>query len=287
MLRYSVLLTAVGVATVAINALLARAVSKRRVNISRSATANAGKKYSTGVSGIEMIETIKAAGAENSFFERWSGYQALMNRDVVRTKRLNEYLGSLPALVSSLANITVLVLGYLDTGQAVALLPRGTAGYYYLDPQTREKVKVSAEVAAHIDSRAVFFYRPLPSRPLTTKDVFSFAFSTFSRADYLIVIGVALAVTLIGLLPAWANKIAYGVVAPSGQAGLVLPIAFLLVGVTVTSALIGICRNLIMARVSIKLDIAAESATYGRVLSLPPAFSRATPLASWRAVLRA
>ena len=111
MLRYSVLLTAVGVATVAINALLARAVSKRRVNISRSATANAGKKYSTGVSGIEMIETIKAAGAENSFFERWSGYQALMNRDAVRTKRLNEYLGSLPALVSSLANITVLVLG--------------------------------------------------------------------------------------------------------------------------------------------------------------------------------
>ena len=47
------------------------------------------------------------------------------------------------------------MLGYLDTGQAVALLPRGTAGYYYLDPQTREKVKVSAEVAAHIDSRAV------------------------------------------------------------------------------------------------------------------------------------
>ena len=47
------------------------------------------------------------------------------------------------------------MLGYLDTGQAVALLSRGTAGYYYLDPQTREKVKVSAEVAAHIDSRAV------------------------------------------------------------------------------------------------------------------------------------
>ena len=111
MLRYSVLLTAVGVATVAINVLLARAVSKRRVNISRSATANAGKKYSAGVSGIEMIETIKAAGAENAFFERWAGYQALMNRDAVRAKRLNEYLGSLPAAVSSLANIVVLVLG--------------------------------------------------------------------------------------------------------------------------------------------------------------------------------
>ena len=111
MLRYSLLLTVVGVSSVAINVLLARAVSTRRVNISRSATANAGKKYSAGVSGIQMIETIKAAGAENSFFERWAGYQALTNRDAVRATRLNEYLGSLPAAVSSLANIAVLVLG--------------------------------------------------------------------------------------------------------------------------------------------------------------------------------
>jgi NHLM bacteriocin system ABC transporter peptidase/ATP-binding protein len=111
MLRYSVVLTVVGVSTVVLNALIARAVSKRRVNISRSATANAGKKYAAGVSGIEMIETIKAAGAENSFFERWAGYQALMNRDEVRARRLNEYLGSLPAALTSLANVAVLVLG--------------------------------------------------------------------------------------------------------------------------------------------------------------------------------
>ena len=111
MLRYSVLLTAVGVATVLLNALVAQLVSKRRVNISRSATANAGKKYAAGVSGIEMIETIKAAGAENSFFERWAGYQALMNKDEVRSRRLNEYLGSLPATFTSLANVAVLVLG--------------------------------------------------------------------------------------------------------------------------------------------------------------------------------
>jgi ABC-type bacteriocin/lantibiotic exporter with double-glycine peptidase domain len=106
-----VLLTAVGVSTVVLNALIARVVSNRRVNISRSVTANAGKKYATGVSGIEMIETIKAAGAENSFFERWASYQALMNRDEVRARRLNEYLGSLPGALTSLANVAVLVLG--------------------------------------------------------------------------------------------------------------------------------------------------------------------------------
>ena len=164
------------------------------------------------------------------------------------------------------------MVGHLDTGEVVALLPKGTVGYYYLDPRTGEKVHVSESVVAHIDENAIFFYRPLPSRPLEEGDLPAFVFSTFSRADYLTVIGAALAVTLIGLLPAWANQVAFGVVAPSGQAALVLPIAALLVGVTVTTALIGICRNLIMARVSTKLDIAAESATYARVLSLPASF---------------
>lgn len=169
------------------------------------------------------------------------------------------------------------MLGHLDTGEAIALLPKGAGGYFYLDPITGEKVKVSAEVAKHIEPRAVFFYKPLPSRPLKTADLTAFAFGTFSRADKRIVLGSAITVTLIGLLPAWVNKVAYGVVAPSGQVGLVLPIAVLLVGVTMSTALIGICRNLIMACISIKLNIAAESATYARVLSLPVRFFKDYP----------
>ena len=51
------------------------------------------------------------------------------------------------------------------------------------------------------------------------------------------------------------NQIAFGVVAPSGQAQLILPIAALLLGVAVSSALIGACRNLVMQRVSTKLDV--------------------------------
>ena len=164
------------------------------------------------------------------------------------------------------------MLGRLDTGETVALIPRGLGGYWYLDPATGAKVRVTKSVVSRIGDTAVFFYKPLPSRPLTRKDLKVFTLSVFSRSDYLITIGAAIVVALIGLLPAWANKIAFGVVAPSGQVGLVLPIAALLVGVTVNNTLIGICRNLIMARISFKLDIATESATYARVLSLPASF---------------
>ena len=57
------------------------------------------------------------------------------------------------------------MLGHLDTGEAVALIPRGLGGYWYFDPVTNEKAKVSADVASHIQKDAVFFYRPFPSRP--------------------------------------------------------------------------------------------------------------------------
>ena len=111
MLNYSLMLTIVGLVTVLINAILARYISKKRVNISRSAMANAGKLYGTTVGGIQMIETIKADGAETGYFGRWAGYQAAVNEATVRTSRLNEYLGMVPQLVSQVANIAVLVLG--------------------------------------------------------------------------------------------------------------------------------------------------------------------------------
>ena len=111
MLQYSLLLTVVGLLTIVANSLLARRISKMRVNISRAAMTNAGKLYATTVGGIEMIETIKAAGAETGYFGRWAGYQASVNEASVRTTRLNSYLGMVPQLVAQIANIVVLVLG--------------------------------------------------------------------------------------------------------------------------------------------------------------------------------
>jgi ABC-type bacteriocin/lantibiotic exporter with double-glycine peptidase domain len=70
-----------------------------------------GKLASTTVAGIEMIETIKASGAENGFFEKWAGYQASVNTQSVRFTKLNQYLGLVPMMVTSLCNTAVLILG--------------------------------------------------------------------------------------------------------------------------------------------------------------------------------
>ena len=111
MLRYSLLLTMVGLFSIVINMLLSRIISKKRVNITRVSMRDTGKLMGATVAGIEMIETIKASGAENGFFEKWSGYQASVNAQRVKYAKLNQYLGMIPPLVSTLTNTAILIIG--------------------------------------------------------------------------------------------------------------------------------------------------------------------------------
>jgi len=111
MIRYNVLLTLVGLLSIVINMLMSSIISKKRVNITRVSMRDSGKLAGATVAGIEMIETIKASGAENGFFEKWAGYQASVNTQKVKFAKLNQYLGMIPQLVSALTNTAVLVIG--------------------------------------------------------------------------------------------------------------------------------------------------------------------------------
>lgn len=111
MIRYSLLLTVIGILSVLINLVFSNIISKKRINITRVQMRDSGKLAGATVAGIEMIETIKASGAENGFFEKWAGYQASANTQQVKFQKLNQLLGQLPALVSSICNTAVLMVG--------------------------------------------------------------------------------------------------------------------------------------------------------------------------------
>ena len=89
----------------------ANAISKRRVNLSRIRMRDAGKLTSAATAGIEMIETIKASGAEEGYFRKWAGYQAGVNTANIRFIRLDRYLGNIPGLVTAITNTLVLMIG--------------------------------------------------------------------------------------------------------------------------------------------------------------------------------
>ena len=117
MIRYNLLLTLVGLGSVALNLGIAQYISKRRVNLTRVQLRDESKLASATVAGISMTETIKASGAENGFFQKWAGYQASVNAQEVRFEKLNARFGLIPAFISTATNYVVLFFGALNVMQ--------------------------------------------------------------------------------------------------------------------------------------------------------------------------
>jgi NHLM bacteriocin system ABC transporter peptidase/ATP-binding protein len=111
MVRYSLPLSLIGIASVLCNLFVSRIISKKRINLTRVQMRDSGKLAGVTVSGIEMIETIKASGAETGFFSRWAGYQASVNTQQVKYERMNQALGLIPSVISTITNTAVLMLG--------------------------------------------------------------------------------------------------------------------------------------------------------------------------------
>ena len=111
MIRYSPIMTAVGLGSLILNLIVANYLSKKRINIKRVQMRDAGKLASATLAGISMTETIKASGAEAGFFKKWSGYQASVNAQNVKNISLNARIGLIPQFISTVTNYLVLFLG--------------------------------------------------------------------------------------------------------------------------------------------------------------------------------
>ena len=111
MIRQSLILTLVGIISMVINLLNSFAVSKRRVNITRVQQRDAGKLSGTTLTGISMIETIKASGSENGFFRSWASLQASVNEQQVKYERLKVTFGMIPTISTEISNTLVMILG--------------------------------------------------------------------------------------------------------------------------------------------------------------------------------
>lgn len=109
MIRYSWIMSLIGIISIVINLIVGHYISKKRVDITRVISRDNGKLMGATVAGIGMIESIKSSGAENGYFEKWAGYQAGANAGTVKFNKINAYMGLVPSTISMLANAVVLM----------------------------------------------------------------------------------------------------------------------------------------------------------------------------------
>ncbi len=117
MFTYSWLLSLIGIASVVANLLVARFISAKRVNITRVQMRDQANLVGATAGAIEMIETLKSSGAEQGYFQRWSGFQAGANTQGARFVSTDVRLSLIPQMVTSFANVMVLVAGLWLTFQ--------------------------------------------------------------------------------------------------------------------------------------------------------------------------
>jgi len=174
MFRYNVPMSVIGLAIVAVNLILTRYIANRRINIVRVMKRDMGKLMSSSMAGISMIETIKASGAENAYFGRWSGYQANVNAQNIRFEKISQILGSLPGILIKLTTVVLLCFGTLLVIQGQFTLGCVVAFQAYLtafmDPAMQMVNSGQMIQEMRTDMERIEDVMRYPENPLTAED---------------------------------------------------------------------------------------------------------------------
>ena len=111
MLRYNYVLALFGLAVALINISYLKIVATKRKDQNSKLLKDRGMTTAIGMTGLQIIETIKATGSESDFFARWAGYQAKALNSEQELGVSSQYLAALPYLLTGINNTLVLVLG--------------------------------------------------------------------------------------------------------------------------------------------------------------------------------
>jgi ATP-binding cassette subfamily C protein len=111
MLFYDVRLTLIGVLFAALQFVVLRLVSNRRVEANLRLNQEYGRVTGLSIAGLQGMDSIKASARESDFFRRWAGAFSGASNARQDLELANLPLGVLPGLLTALALLLVLALG--------------------------------------------------------------------------------------------------------------------------------------------------------------------------------
>lgn len=111
MLFYDPLLTLIAISFATANFVALQSLSRNRVDANIRLSQETGKVAGVAISGIQTIETVKAAGLESDLFAKFAGYYAKTINAQQELGLPTRLLGTLPTVLTSLAVTSILVVG--------------------------------------------------------------------------------------------------------------------------------------------------------------------------------
>ena len=109
--QYSVPLTLVGISVSVVNIAVLLYMRRRQTDLTMRIQQDEAKAYGVLMSGIVMIENIKATGSEGELFAKWSGYTAKSTVATQEMKMWTLKVKLLPLLLGGLNSALIMALG--------------------------------------------------------------------------------------------------------------------------------------------------------------------------------
>lgn len=124
---YSPVMTAIGLANVAVCLLVVILSRKVIANASIKNQLSGGKLYGAVCAGVSITDTLKASGAENEYVSRVLGHQAKSADLVQEQSRFQQIINAIPSAVGNITDVLHLLVGgilvingYLTMGMLLA-----------------------------------------------------------------------------------------------------------------------------------------------------------------------
>jgi len=113
MFQYDPILTLLGISIAVLNIAVLGYLSRKRVDGNQQLLQERGRLLGTAMGGLQIIETLKASGAESDFFARWAGFQAKAQNVEQRLGVISQILAVVPPLLSTVNTAVILAVGSL------------------------------------------------------------------------------------------------------------------------------------------------------------------------------
>ncbi len=163
------------------------------------------------------------------------------------------------------------MLGFLQDGFPVALMPVGGHSYDMIDPRDPKPVRLNRTRAKNLASAAYTFYQPLPNRPIRRSDLVSMGIS-MAKGDLYTIVWMAVLGGFLGLVQPVATGLLIGQIVPSDMRSELYDLGGALLAANLASGAFQFTRSIALLRLDGKMDGALQSAVFDRLLRLPAPF---------------
>lgn len=239
-----------------------------------------GRTAATGRNTVAVADPLLAAcrlvggwlGVEVKPAPAWQGDARDRLAAIARASRLRERAITLDA--GWWRSASGPLLGFVEATRApVALLPAPRRGYELIEPLTRRRTPVTAEIAATLSIRAHALYRPFPEGPIGAWQLVRFGLRR-GGGDVSTIVAMAVLGGLLALVVPLTSGLLFNRFIPARDQSGVLQVAIAMLAAVLATGAFQITRSVAAARLGARMDESIEAAIWDRLLTLPVTFFR-------------